>query len=381
MFFAMKPSENRNQKKRKARPRKLSEAHLFDLLSLFLSGANAKQVKKHFADRNINLLRTEVFPHVRRALASDFLKFCPPRYKALSDILRQCPNGGTIDVISASVNPSEHVANHGAEVAMNLIEEIRDAKTPGANGIKEVHVGLGTGRSSMLLVKRLAALLKTKFDLPKLVFHALSPASTLLRPLESPVTYFSILDNEIPPEVERQFIAIPADPVLEADDYKRIMRKDRVLQKVMQRGKTELDLLIYSFARTKDDHGLLSEYLKEYERLDVLRDLKHQGALGDISLRPFGESGPLKLAGGVEAVTIFNIEDLVEFSNTPNKRVLLLCAPCSLCHEPKTSALVPILKNPLLKVYTHIVADQISSLGAAKELKLIKSKQDIAPPD
>jgi hypothetical protein len=59
----------------------------------------------------------------------------------------------------------------------------------------------------------------------------------------------------------------------------------------------------------------------------------------------------------VRAVTLFEPAALVERVKQPDKYVILLAGPCHECGRTKTPALIPLLRQPGLRLWTHLVTD------------------------
>jgi hypothetical protein len=51
------------------------------------------------------------------------------------------------------------------------------------------------------------------------------------------------------------------------------------------------------------------------------------------------------------------LADLVRLARQPGKHVILLCAPCSYCGGSKARGLLPLLRQPSLHVWNHLIVD------------------------
>jgi hypothetical protein len=56
-------------------------------------------------------------------------------------------------------------------------------------------------------------------------------------------------------------------------------------------------------------------------------------------------------------VTLFELDDLAALARREDKYVVLFAGPCGECGHTKTSALVPLLTEPRLRLWTHLVTD------------------------
>jgi hypothetical protein len=79
--------------------------------------------------------------------------------------------------------------------------------------------------------------------------------------------------------------------------------------------------------------------------------------VGDVSYRPYSNTAPIITSEGIRAVSLFELEDLVELARKPNKHVVLVAAPCGICNEPKGAAIRPLLKEENLRLWNHLFID------------------------
>ena len=99
-------------------------------------------------------------------------------------------------------------------------------------------------------------------------------------------------------------------------------------------------------------------------------ELAKKGWVGDVQFRPYSAKGAIQLASGIRAVTLFELDELVELAarnlkqKKSDKHVFLVVGPCLDCSRLKTDALVPLLANPKLRAWNHAVID----LQTAKSL-------------
>ena len=79
----------------------------------------------------------------------------------------------------------------------------------------------------------------------------------------------------------------------------------------------EIDIVVTSFARAEDEHGMLRQllaHLTDGGRLPAgtIQDALAAGWVGDVQFRPYGSEGPIVGGSLARAVTLFELEDLVE---------------------------------------------------------------------
>ncbi len=237
-------------------------------------------------------------------------------------------------------------ASCAADVAIELIERIAANK-------KEVHVGIGAGQTSYYACVRLAqrlrgsdALLKKK---TRLVFHALSPGCDAERPLDDPSAKFSLLDRIGLPT---SFIGLFAEAVVPSDRIEQV-RQLPGTRRAYER-KWEIDIVLTSLAARGSKHGLYYRYAECYP--DAMRQLDRLGWVGDVHFRPFAKDGPIRQDVGIEAVTLFTIDELRQLAGEAHKHVVLISGP------GKVAALTPLIHSPELRCWDFLVTDADSAL-------------------
>lgn len=305
------------------------------------------------------LTREKIYPFFREAVRRGFLVLRPPRNKELAQRICDTYHIGhspdddrsvqVVDVIRDEA--IQHVTSAGAEVVLSLVEKIGRKRQP-------VHIGLGGGYSAMMVARALASKVRSEPECPSLVLHALSAGGFLVdKPQRSPMTYFSYFDDAL---TSVEFVGLFSPTVTSHEDYK-LVRDTPGVQDAFERA-GEIDIVVTSFARAQDEHGMLRQliaYLTEKGRLppDTIRSALAEGWVGDVQFRPFDSEGPMLGQSLARAVTLFELEDLVKMARTDDKYVVLLARPCGECGQLKTDALKPLLTKPKLQLWTHLVLD------------------------
>ncbi len=78
--------------------------------------------------------------------------------------------------------------------------------------------------------------------------------------------------------------------------------------------------------------------------------------MGDVQNLPFSATEPI-LNVGHRAVTLFEIEELVAMAKRRNRHVVLISPPCPTCGRTRAKALLPLITEEKLRVWTHLVMD------------------------
>jgi len=61
------------------------------------------------------------------------------------------------------------------------------------------------------------------------------------------------------------------------------------------------------------------------------------------------------------AVTLYGLEDLVRVAGQKNKHVILMARQCAICGRSRAQALLPLLTNPQLRVFSSLVLDGVTA--------------------
>ena len=326
-----------------------------------------------------DITRERVYPLFWEAARRRFLFLQPPRELDLAKRIAQlyhvehyATDPEAIQVVNARGPGSlKHVAAVGADVVLSLIKRLVKKKRESRQADLRVHIGLGGGASAMMVAERLASRIRSDLDCPKLVLHALSTGGFLVdQPKEAPVTYFSYFHDVLN---EPEYVGLFSATVVPSGQYDQVIANPGVRESFDRAD--EIDIVITSFASANDPHGLLQRYLqhligKGELSQKALDEMEALDWVGDVQFRPYTAKGPMRDGCPVRAVTLFELADLVERVKQPDKYVVLLAGPCHECGHTKTQALAPLLEQPGLRLWTHLVSD----LRTAHEL--VKAKED-----
>jgi hypothetical protein len=363
-------------KEKRWHPSQESDEIVFGICDRFLGRGSAKVSLSaivhwlhHDMDRK-DLTRERVYPLVREAVRRGFVLLQPPREQYLAGRLADAygarqyeQDSDVIQVINArGIEAAQQVAAIGGDLLYSLVTKAAKKKAKDA----AVHIGLGGGFASMILAKRLAQCLYTEVGCPKLVLHALSAGSFLVdEPYRAPITYLSYFQDAL---VDVEFVSLFSETVVRSDeDYEKVKANPGVRRSFQQ--SKDIDIVVTSLAVAGHEHGLLVKYLQyliedgTIEK-DSLARMQAAGWRGDVQFRPYTSSGAMIEECPVRAVTLFELSDLVQMAQTPDKSVILLGGPCGNCGETKAEALRPLLENPHLRLWTHLLTD----VQTAKEL-------------
>ncbi len=316
-----------------------------------------------------DLTRERIYPLFWEAVRRHFLFLQAPREKRLAERLVQryhltaTEDDSVIQVVNANAqDAARHVTSATADLVLDLVDRVierRRAEAKPGDAPAAVHIGMGAGFATMMVAKRLAERVRSDLDCPPLVLHALSAGGFLVNePQKAPITYFSYFEDTFP---KVEYVALFTETVVSLkEDYERVTRGPGVRRSFERR--SEIDIIVTSLAAANHEHGLLVKFLthlieEDVLKADVLQQMYAAGWKGDVQFRPYTETGPLIEECPVRAVTLFELDELVQLARTPGKYVVLLAGPCGECGCPKVEALRPLVANPDLRLWTHLVTD------------------------
>ena len=235
------------------------------------------------------------------------------------------------------------VARAAADVGIKLIRELGKKK-------RQIHLGLGAGRSSRYLAKHLADRLCMADDLRKdgveLTVHALSAGYEPTTPLNSPVASFAAFGNAAP---KMSFTALFSEAVVPTQRFEEVMTLPGVEEAFDS--KDSIDIAFSSLASADSNIGLWKRYAQRATGFDTIKKLTDHDWVGDFQFRPYSAKAAITADVGLRAVTLFEISEFCAMADQPDKHVVLMCGP------GKHEALMPLLTVPELKVWDHCVID------------------------
>jgi len=299
--------------------------------------------------------REQVYQLVGLATRRGFFLLSPPEEKTLTDRLVKHFGVANNEVRVVGARHSlEPVVASAAKLAVELIEELSKDKP-------ELHIGLGGGWTTMLMARKLAALLPSAKRLPKkLTIHALSTGFDVHTSHTAPVAFFSFFDH-VPIEIECVGLFAPA--VVDTDDYERIKELPGVIEAFEAVPTDGFDLVITSLGSASHDHGEFSTFMARGSPPGWKTLLDKQWR-GDVQYRPFSMDGPIMDDTIVRTVTLLELDDLIALASKPNKHVIVVAGPCGQCGKPRSNAVYPLLANSRLKLWSRFVMD----IDTAREL-------------
>ena len=317
----------------------------------------AEEVERRF---EISLHRTQVYQVILEGRRRRYFYLTPPREEHLSERMadRFAPSVGAscMTVVPRASLPSLDAVANAASLA--LLREVKEVHAQMREGKRPVHVGFGAGETMMLVARHFAERLRMDERSPNVVLHALSSGANILEPATAPVAFFSFFDGI--PGVS--FTGLFASSFVDYDDWEKERGNVGVHEAFAE--KEKLQVVVTALADAGDEHGELNRLLAHpsgKHTRDVLDQV--EGRVGDVLYRPFTQREPITRQVGIRAVSLFEIAELVTFAASKEKRVLLVAGPCGGCGRSRSKALLPLLTQPALRVWSHVVTDEATALA------------------
>ena len=290
---------------------------------------------------DFEMSREQVYPLIREARRRNFFQILPPIESGLRDELEKRFGEG---FHVAHITQLDHLAVSAAGVVADLIGKLH------REGREEVHLGLGAGQTSRLVARHLAVRLRAAERLPKLVFHALTSGFHATEPHTAPVSFFGFFEA-VP--TETAYVGLFAPAFASTREWPKLRTRIGVKESFERADK--IDIVLTSLGSPSHGHGDFYDFMRMNSR--GLEALRRGGWIGDVQYRPYSARGPLLIDAQVRAVTLFEIQDLVQLAARPDKHVVLVAGPCSVCNGSRADAIRPLLLEASLKVWKTIVTD------------------------
>lgn len=293
--------------------------------------------------------RQAVYPLLAKARDWGFVKLVPPRHDVLAEqiICAYRLKPGSIRVVNVvGKGMGEHIAAVTAERVTEIVKEL------GLSGRNPVGLGLGPGRATLDFSRHLAGLLTAEPTptMPRLKLFAISAGCPVTSPEYASVSFF----NLYPGEAVSDCVGLFAENLVRSRDFPDVQARTGVYEAFEKKG--DIDIVVTAMGDIEDAHDLLRLFL---EKSGVpVHALRKAGWVGNVQYRPFTETGPVReREDDFRAVTLFELDEFVDLAKTRDKHILLIARQCGLCGRTRARALLPLLKEKSLKVWSEIIMD------------------------
>ena len=332
----------------------IPDPYIFFVCEKFLANEGATQIANWLKGQGFTTVtRERIYSLIREGKELGYIRLCPPEEMALNRRLAAVFPQAAADISVLNVQDEAASVNHltlaGAEKALMLVKEL-------GNREDTVHIGLGAGGTTERFARHFASLLRsqTQSQVPKLVLHAMSSGFSPRRPITAPVAFFSYF---MALNLDIEYMGMFSDPVVPWDQYETVKTRSGVREAF--EAAEEIDIIVSSLSCRGDEHGLFIRFLEsnETEAPRARQILEEANWCGDVQWRPYSHDGPIMKDIGARHVALFELEDLVRLSHTPDKHVILIAGRCVQCNTPKHTALLPLMREKSLRVFNHLITD------------------------
>lgn len=190
--------------------------------------------------------------------------------------------------------------------------------------------------------------------MPRVQLHAIGAGAPFDQPEYSSTSFFNLLPKQV---VAKRF-GLFCETLSRADDFVELALRPDFQQAYQLRA--QISLVCTSMGDLADEHDIFRTFLMR-SNVDV-NDLRRRGWIGSVQYRPYDVDGPIIEKGKAwRAVTLFELDDFVRLSAMKGKHVLLVARQCGLCGRTRAAALLPLMRNPKLRVFSDIVMDSATA--------------------
>ena len=344
--------------------RDIDEAALVLACEMFVQGKKTPDIReavnKELAHLNHHppISREQVYQLLSFGRERGYFTFTPPERLALQRRVADMFDCSQDCVHVANSRALDHVAATAAQLLVKLICDLGSRHGT-------VHVGLGGGFTTRMVAYHLATLLRAVDNLPKLVFYALSTGFDPWGPHMAPVTFFGFFEGIA---AEIKYVGLFAAPVVKTEQYGETLHE---LEENYRAAREDLDLVVTSLGSASHPHGDFRAFMEQgrdgkrakkgKKGQGGLKVLKKAGWVGDILFRPYSATGPITEDTGIRAVTLLELDQLREMANRDDKHVVVDAGPCNLCTITRSDAVMPLFKEPKLRLWSHFVMDMLTA--------------------
>jgi hypothetical protein len=323
---------------------------IFKIAALFFEGNNGKgmnasEILERLKPEFPALTRESIYPRLARARALEYIKFVPPLNGRIADQIKEkFPNSKKTEVLVVQTRGApynEAVSAAAAELALHLLQGYL------TKGESSVGLGLGPGKATLDFAKNLSERLRQSIGVPQVALFAITAGCLPTAPELAPVSFFNLFPSH---RISKR-VALFAETLVRAKDFPRM--KQQIGVKEAFQAKSDIRIIVTALGDATDPHDLLVRFLKE-----AGKDIAEMGAIGNVQYRPFSARGVIhEKPDDLRAVTLFELEELVQLARQKDRHVILIARQCGLCERNRANVLRLLLEREDLMVFSHLVLD------------------------
>lgn len=240
-------------------------------------------------------------------------------------------------------DPLALLGARAAEWLVNLIQ--KDAVA---------HIGWTSGKTSMYCARALADIVRYDDRLPELSLHAINSGFDPKDVSTSPTYFFGFFRDAAVKVTE---VGLFSAPLVYARDYNDVIKLPGVREGF--EAKDEIEYVVTSCGSADSSENHRKNAIKRFGG----RDLVEQDVVGDLAFRSYSRDRFLLedefVSGakidGLRAVSLFELSELRDRVADKSLKSMLVVGPSS--SGSKWKSVRPLLKNPNLKVWSHLIID------------------------
>lgn len=333
----------------------LQEELIFRIAQEICAGKSCKDISEGLKkDKVYKVTRNNVYKYFSKAAAKGYVSLVSPISSTLEKAIEEkCgkETKGQITVVNVRSESARFaVAAKAAQFANKKVKSMRG---------KLVAMGVGPGRSSRDFFEAFGHELLENFGmwaaegnpLVKLSLHAITGELPLNPHLYSPQAFFNLVDNKF----IRESFGFPYTSLVTHKEYLKIQKSENFQNLLSQ--KEDLDIVVTGLGSfDPDQNDLYQKFLDE----GTLKYLRSNHCLGNVQFRPYSRNGIIHENKECRRFcTLFELKELAKFAAT--KCAILIVRP-SFDGKLRTNALLPLLKEKSLKIWSNLFLDVDTAL-------------------
>ena len=241
-------------------------------------------------------------------------------------------------------------------------------------------IGLGPGRGTRDFCRHLGRLLESDSSDVRLRLVAISAGAPARQPEYASSSFY----NLFPPGRVVECVGLFAETLIPCSDFKKIQGRPGIAEAFREKETGAIDIIVNSMGDLADGEDLLGAFLEQArsrafpinttlqafleKKARLIAKGQDTGTMEDmianVQYRPYTNAGPMyEQKRELRACTLFELKDFVDLVKQ-GRHVILIARQCGVCGMTRARGLRPLLTQPDLKVWSHVLMD----IATAREL-------------
>jgi DNA-binding transcriptional regulator LsrR (DeoR family) len=255
---------------------------------------------------------------------------------------------------TSPADDNQAVPHEAARIALEKAKHVW-SDVGGKAGL--VTLGIGPGQATLDFLRHLGRMLESDPAPPRFRLVALTAGS----PAAAPHLAATSLFHHVPDRLVGEKIGMFAGNLVSEEEFRSISDRPGVREAIAVKQKGNIDIVVSSMGAFGDKHDLLSQHLRE-AGIDVggLRDEEGRALLGNVQYRPYSAMRFVRNEK-LRAVTLFELEELVDFAGKAGKTVILMVRRYGGSKGTRARALAVLMQRPDMRLFSHLVLDDVTA--------------------